>query len=189
VIVLSLRIHFSTSDATSKPLPFNPNTLEAVAEAFALDVPRLCLLVLPASAPLQQVVYELRRFGVNAQILDVYQSETGRAYLMEGQGSPMTDSPTLLVSTLATTRGLDLPDLTHVFILGVPEDRPVDTYLHAAGRTGRFGRSGKVISVLEARHMITTTKGKPGWKDEPQKLRNMLNLMGVRPTKFAYFPV
>lgn len=168
-------------------LPFNSHALEVIAEAFALDVPSLALLVLPASAPLLEVVTALRGFGVNAHGLNIHASETRNAFLMHNSADPPTDSPVLLVSTLASTRGIDLPHLTHVFILGVPEDRPVDTYVHAAGRVGRFGRSGKVVSVLEARHLTAMKRGKPGWKDEPKKMREVFKMMGVRPTKLDHF--
>ena len=95
--------------------------MEAVAAAFAVDVPRVALLVLPASAPLQRAVYDLRMLGVNAHGLDLLANDRGRAHLLRGAGDRVEANPTLLVSTLASTRGLDLPDLSHVFILGVPE--------------------------------------------------------------------
>jgi superfamily II DNA/RNA helicase len=124
------------------PSPFNPVALETVAAAFALDVPAAALLVLPSSAPVRRAVYELQSLGVNAQGLD-----------MLGHRERTAD-PTLLVATLATTRGLDLPELTHVFVLGIPEGpavtgRTVDAYLHVSGRVGRFGRCGRVVSVVE----------------------------------------
>jgi len=88
--------------------------------------------------------------GVNAHGLDLQDEKRGKAYLLN-KGDAVRANPTLLVATLATTRGLDLPDLTHVFVLGVPEGRAVDAYLHLAGRVGRFGRGGKAISVVEKR--------------------------------------
>lgn len=125
------------------PSPFNPVALEAIAAAFALDVPAFALLVLPSSAPVRRAVHELQSLGVNAQGLDML------------DGRVRTADPTLLVATLATTRGLDLPSLTHVFVLGIPEGPAVsgltvDAYLHVSGRVGRFGRSGRVVSVVEA---------------------------------------
>ncbi|KAG6911520.1 hypothetical protein DXG01_011822 [Tephrocybe rancida] len=135
------------------PTPFNPNAMEAIATAFALDVPSVALLVLPSSSPVQRAVYELREMGINAHGLDLLTGEKGRAHLLRGDGSGQ-DNPTLLISTLATTRGLDLPELTHVFILGIPDGpkvngRTVDAYVHLAGRVGRFKRGGKVITVVE----------------------------------------
>jgi ATP-dependent RNA helicase DeaD len=51
----------------------------------------------------------------------------------------------LVVSDLAA-RGLDIPDVTHVFNLEFPEDPKL--YLHRAGRTGRAGKSGTVLSLI-----------------------------------------
>ncbi|GBE77819.1 predicted protein [Sparassis crispa] len=170
------------------PLPFNHNLLEAIAEAFALDVPRVALLVLPSSAPLKRVVNELRRFGVDARGLDVAGSETGGAYLMDGSAAGAAENPTLLVCTFASTRGLDLPTLSHVFILGAPEDISVesyaDLYLHAAGRVGRFGRSGKVINVVEARYWDRKERK---WKDQPERIRRVFKRIGIKATKYSHF--
>jgi superfamily II DNA/RNA helicase len=63
------------------------------------------------------------------------------------------DKATLLVGTTATTRGLDLEGLTHVFVVGIPEGpqvngKSVDAYVHLAGRVGRFGNAGRVITVV-----------------------------------------
>ena len=112
--------------------------IEAIATCFALDVPRLGLVVIGSSAPVNRAVYELRRVGVNAQGLS-YENRV--------------DEATLLVGTTASTRGLDLDGLTHVFIVGIAEGpqvngKSVDAYIHLAGRVGRFGSVGRVISIV-----------------------------------------
>ena len=56
------------------------------------------------------------------------------------------EEPRLLVSTEGACRGLDLPQLDVVLLLHVPATS--DAYLHLAGRTGRLGRSGRVVSLL-----------------------------------------
>ncbi|KAG9027770.1 hypothetical protein FRB95_007402 [Tulasnella sp. JGI-2019a] len=66
-------------------------------------------------------------------------------------------APVLLISTLATTRGMDFPALSHVFILssspstGNAADGILSrtNYEHVAGRVGRFGRKGKVITIVD----------------------------------------
>jgi hypothetical protein len=161
--------------------------LEAVAAAFAFDVPRVALLVLPAEASVRRAVFDLRLLGVNAHGLDVLETARGGAYLLQ-HGTEAEANPTLLVSTLATTRGLDLPDLTHVFILGVTEALTADAYLHVAGRVGRFGRPGKVVTVLESRRQVTgKKKGKVNYKDEPKWLQKIYTTVGVVPTKLDHF--
>ena len=52
----------------------------------------------------------------------------------------------VLVSSDAGSRGLDIPELTHVINLDIAS-RDKD-YLHRAGRTGRAGRDGTCISIV-----------------------------------------
>lgn len=156
--------------------------------AFALDVPSVALLSLPASAPVQRVVHELRELGVNAHSLDLLVADKGRTHLLHGTAAATEEDPLLLVSTFASTRGLDLPDLTHVFMLGLPQGRRADAYLHVAGRVGRFGKEGKVITVVEEREEERREDGTLAWaRDEPKRMTMMLREIGVVPTQFAHF--
>ncbi|KAG0348018.1 hypothetical protein BG004_006312 [Podila humilis] len=43
-------------------------------------------------------------------------------------------------------RGLDLPGLSHVIIVGMPS--APSSYLHMAGRTGRMGKTGRVLTII-----------------------------------------
>ncbi|MFP1757497.1 ATP-dependent RNA helicase SrmB [Lonsdalea quercina] len=54
----------------------------------------------------------------------------------------------VLVATDIAARGLDINDVSHVFNFDLP--RSADTYLHRIGRTGRAGRKGCAISLVEA---------------------------------------
>jgi hypothetical protein len=161
--------------------------METVAAAFALDVPSIALLVLPSSAPVQRAVWELRELGVEAYGLDLESKFKGRSYLASGRGAetPLAN-PVLLVSTLATTRGLDLPALSHVFIYGLPEGdkvngKAVDAYVHISGRVGRFGRPGKVVSVVEE------TESESDESASGEKMARILRAVGVGPVQFAAF--
>jgi len=94
----------------------------------------------------------------------------------------------MLVSTPATTRGLDLPELTHVFMLGLPKGRRADAYLHIAGRVGRFGRQGKVITVVDEREEERREDGTLAWaRDEPKRMMTLLAEIGIAPRKFEHF--
>ncbi|MDQ7848938.1 MAG: DEAD/DEAH box helicase [Armatimonadota bacterium] len=52
----------------------------------------------------------------------------------------------LLVTTNVASRGLDLPQVSHVINFDMPED--VETYIHRVGRTARMGRHGTAITFV-----------------------------------------
>jgi ATP-dependent RNA helicase DeaD len=58
-------------------------------------------------------------------------------------------SAELLIATDVAARGLDIPQLSHVFNYDVPS--APETYVHRVGRTGRAGREGVAISLIEPR--------------------------------------
>ena len=52
----------------------------------------------------------------------------------------------LLVASDVAARGLDIPDVSHVFNFDVPIH--AEDYVHRIGRTGRAGRSGKAFTIV-----------------------------------------
>jgi superfamily II DNA/RNA helicase len=52
----------------------------------------------------------------------------------------------LLVASDVAARGLDIPDVSHVFNYDVPHH--ADDYVHRIGRTGRAGKSGKTYMLI-----------------------------------------
>jgi ATP-dependent RNA helicase SrmB len=57
----------------------------------------------------------------------------------------------VLVATDVAARGLDIDDISHVVNFDMP--RKVDIYIHRIGRTGRAGKKGTAISLVEAHDM------------------------------------
>ncbi|MEP3301785.1 MAG: DEAD/DEAH box helicase, partial [Roseibium sp.] len=53
---------------------------------------------------------------------------------------------TLLVASDVAARGLDIPDVSHVFNYDVPNH--AEDYVHRIGRTGRAGRSGAAFTIV-----------------------------------------
>ncbi len=53
---------------------------------------------------------------------------------------------TVLVASDVAARGLDIPEVSHVFNFDVPHHP--DDYVHRIGRTGRAGRSGTAITIV-----------------------------------------
>jgi superfamily II DNA/RNA helicase len=52
----------------------------------------------------------------------------------------------LLVASDVAARGLDIPDVSHVFNFDVPHH--ADDYVHRIGRTGRAGKSGQAFMIV-----------------------------------------
>jgi len=66
-----------------------------------------------------------------------------------------SNKTSVLLATPNSVRGLDFPDVTHVYTLYLPMDDPRE-YVHLAGRVGRVGQKGsvrgsggRVISILK----------------------------------------
>lgn len=55
----------------------------------------------------------------------------------------------LLLATDVAARGLDIKGVTHVIHVDFPKE--INQYIHRSGRTGRFGASGTVISIVTER--------------------------------------
>ena len=76
-----------------------------------------------------------------------------------------------LVATNVAARGLDVPDVEHVFQFGLPSD--AETFIHRSGRTGRAGNEGRDILVLtlaesdKLRGMLRNTNIKINWLPVP----------------------
>jgi ATP-dependent RNA helicase DeaD len=85
----------------------------------------------------------LQRFGYDADEIssDLSQSERERVL-----GRIRDGKLRFLVATDVAARGLDIPNLSHVFQMEPPED--IESYIHRAGRTGRAGESGTAISLI-----------------------------------------
>ncbi|GAA5798734.1 hypothetical protein HPULCUR_004140 [Helicostylum pulchrum] len=95
--------------------------------------------------------------------------------IKEFNGVPKSKD-TLWIATEFTARGVDIPGVSHVFILGKPVS--VTSYLHMAGRTGRFGpsgfASGKVINLVREH----------GWTES--KMLNMYDLLNIPIEKYQH---
>jgi superfamily II DNA/RNA helicase len=55
------------------------------------------------------------------------------------------DKTAVLVSSDLAARGLDIPDISHIIALDVAQN--AEAYIHRAGRTGRAGKRGIMVSI------------------------------------------
>ncbi len=94
----------------------------------------------------QEVADNLIRDGYNADALHGELSQQQRDLTMQKFRQHRTQ---LLVATDVAARGLDVNDLTHVINYGMPDD--VENYTHRSGRTGRAGKKGTSICIVNMR--------------------------------------
>ncbi|HGB9079167.1 TPA: ATP-dependent RNA helicase SrmB [Salmonella enterica subsp. enterica serovar Java] len=114
----------------------------------------------------------LRLAGINNCYLEQIKRNEGIKRLTDGRVN-------VLVATDVAARGIDIPDVSHVINFDMP--RSGDTYLHRIGRTGRAGRKGTAISLVEAHdHLLLLKIGR--YIEEPLKARVIDEL---RPTTRA----
>jgi ATP-dependent RNA helicase DeaD len=73
-----------------------------------------------------------------------------------------------LVTTDVASRGIDIEDLSHVFIFSTPESP--EQYIHRAGRTGRVGKSGRAISLISAMDLMNFNRLVKRYKIEVREL-------------------
>ena len=78
----------------------------------------------------------------------------------------------LLVATDVAARGLDVNDLTHVINYGLPDD--TESYTHRSGRTGRAGKKGISIAIINLRER--------GKMREIERIINKKFIVGEMPT-------
>jgi superfamily II DNA/RNA helicase len=90
-----------------------------------------------------QLHRSLVRHGFNAAPLHGDMSQPER---MAALDAFRKGDVTLLIASDVAARGLDIPDVSHVFNFDVPFH--ADDYVHRIGRTGRAGRSGTAITIV-----------------------------------------
>ncbi|MEP0520905.1 MAG: DEAD/DEAH box helicase [Hyphomicrobiales bacterium] len=89
------------------------------------------------------VARSLERHGYNAGALHGDMDQHARMKML----SSFKDlSTTLLVASDVAARGLDIPEVSHVFNYDVPTH--AEDYVHRIGRTGRAGRTGTAYTLV-----------------------------------------
>ncbi|MEU1526784.1 DEAD/DEAH box helicase [Nocardia rhamnosiphila] len=131
-------------------------TAQFVYRAHALDKSELVARVLQAESrgatmiftrtkrTAQKVADELaeRGFAVGAVHGDLGQIAREKALTKFRKGTI-----DVLVATDVAARGIDIDDVTHVVNYQCPEDEK--TYVHRIGRTGRAGRTGVAVTLID----------------------------------------
>jgi superfamily II DNA/RNA helicase len=87
----------------------------------------------------------LVKHGFSAAALHGDLSQPARTKALDGFRN---NEMTLLVASDVAARGLDIPDVSHIFNFDVPHH--AEDYVHRIGRTGRAGRGGAAIMLASS---------------------------------------
>jgi superfamily II DNA/RNA helicase len=85
----------------------------------------------------------LKKYGLNAEPIHGDLEQSQRMRTLDGFRD---GSIRFLVASDVAARGLDIPNVSHVFNFDVPSHS--EDYVHRIGRTGRAGRSGKAYMIV-----------------------------------------
>ena len=108
-----------------------------------VENPASAIIFCNTKAHVNYVTIVLQRFGYDADELSADLNQNDRERVL---GRVREGKLRFLVATDVAARGLDIPELSHVFQYEPPED--TEGYIHRAGRTGRAGASGTAITLV-----------------------------------------
>ncbi len=116
----------------------------ALVRLLETENPASAIIFCNTKANVHYLAGVLQGFGYSADELSADLSQSRREAVLEKirQGRLQ-----YLVATDVAARGIDIPELSHVFLYEPPEDH--ESYIHRAGRTGRAGAAGTVISLVD----------------------------------------
>ena len=107
------------------------------------DPPERAMIFRQMKIGVDRLVTALNRRGVAAAAIHGDMSQKAREHVLrdfrEGKLA-------YLVATDVAARGLDIPEVSHVFNFDIPDDS--EAYVHRIGRTARAGRSGCAVTFV-----------------------------------------
>ncbi|KAF9161073.1 hypothetical protein BGX21_002602 [Mortierella sp. AD011] len=121
--------------------------LEGVATACMLDKVENACVFFCSSFSLGDLATRLAAdFGLEVQ--QIQSAFEGRDGEKQGMivGTTRNSRKGIYIAHESNARGLDLPGLSHVYIVGLPS--APSSYIHMAGRTGRMGKKGQVVTII-----------------------------------------
>lgn len=125
--------------------------IEALAFCFASEGVERGLALIPARWSLLKTRASLEALGVTVRLA----SDVGTASAATTSTDPETSAnPELFLLQTTSSRGLDIPSLSHVFLVGYPSVIDAVQYVHSAGRVARIGgdpdapTASKVVTLL-----------------------------------------
>ena len=126
----------------------------------------------------------LRRHGFNAGALHGDMDQSARLKMLTAFRA---QEVTFLIASDVAARGLDIPEVSHIFNFDVPIH--AEDYVHRIGRTGRAGREGHaymLVAKLDAKHLNaiqTLIKKEVDWFDVGGMAQEVVAEPDIAPAK------
>ncbi|CAO1624713.1 unnamed protein product [Parajaminaea phylloscopi] len=181
--------------------------LEALAYLFATQGVERGIAFIPPQWSLKAVHAELSAYGV--PVLSLEEMRSGQSVAASATGGNTTAGICVLQATSA--RGLDIPQLDHVFLLGLEAVGDTVRYTHLAGRASRLSlheessaeeqsrAAGRVVTLvrgLKAEHQLQAEVDTVSAKDvgaeqsacvanSELRMANLYKRLGIRPHSVA----
>src|SRR5690606_30242033 len=133
--VETLEYHYYVTDPMEKD--------RVLVRLFEMQNPDSAIVFVNTKREVEYLTQFLKNYGYSADALsgDLNQKAREKALERTHRGEIR-----FLVATDVAARGIDVSDLSHVFMYDVPQDR--EYYIHRAGRTARAGKTGVAISLV-----------------------------------------
>lgn len=117
----------------------------ALIRIIEIENPASAIIFCNTKVKVNYVTTVLQRFGYDADQLSADLAQNARERVL---GRVRAGTLRFLVATDVAARGIDIPELSHVFQYEPPEDP--EAYIHRAGRTGRAGAAGEAVTLISA---------------------------------------
>lgn len=125
----------------------------ALVRLLETENPSSAIIFCNTKADVHYLAGVLQGFGYRADELSADLPQNKREAVLSRVRNGQTQ---YLVATDVAARGIDIPELSHVFMYQPPEDQ--ESYIHRAGRTGRAGAAGTVISLVDVMQHLDLNK-------------------------------
>ncbi len=119
---------------------------QALGRVLDMEAPTSAIVFCRTRVEVDDLTEAMNAHGYRAEALHGGFAQEQRDRVIKRLRSEKLD---LLIATDVAARGLDIEHLSHVVNYDVPSDP--DAYVHRIGRTGRAGREGVAITLLEPR--------------------------------------
>jgi ATP-dependent RNA helicase DeaD len=120
--------------------------LDALTRILDMELPESAIVFVRTKKETDELGETLIGRGYGAEVIhgDLSQGQRDRAITAFRDGRA-----DLLIATDVASRGLDIPDVSHVFNFDIPVDP--EAYVHRIGRTARAGKTGTAITFVTPR--------------------------------------